>query len=176
LIKRPASAGRFFLRRRAGAFSQDPARQGALQTRWKVRLHRRGQRALRPFHCVGFHGIDLVAVKALKFRPAGRSQYGFHASVAVGAAIHGLLPVCLLNAHLEQKFRSQVKPGNATEGSMQTAIDRVMHTYGMLVNLTSEQEQEARERVSSFLAKAKTDDENKLAVEGLRYLRESKLS
>ena len=59
---------------------------------------------------------------------------------------------------------------------MQTAIDRVMHTYGMLVNLTSEQEQEARERVSSFLAKAETDDENKLAVEGLRYLRESKLS
>jgi len=59
---------------------------------------------------------------------------------------------------------------------MQTAIDRVMHTYGMLVNLTAEQEQEARERVSSFLAKAETDDENKLAVEGLRYLRESKLS
>jgi len=59
---------------------------------------------------------------------------------------------------------------------MQTAIDRVMHTYGMLVNLTSKQEQEAREKVSSFLAKAETDDENKLAVEGLRYLRESKLS
>jgi len=53
---------------------------------------------------------------------------------------------------------------------MQTAIDRVMHTYGMLVNLTLEEEA-AREKVSSFLANAKTDDENKLAVEGLRYLR-----
>jgi hypothetical protein len=54
---------------------------------------------------------------------------------------------------------------------MQAAIDRVMHTYCMLVNLTVEQEQDAREKVSHFLASAKTDDENKLAVEGLRYLR-----
>jgi hypothetical protein len=59
---------------------------------------------------------------------------------------------------------------------MQAAIDRVMHTYGMLVNLSAEQEQVARERVSSFLASAHTDDKNKLAVEGLRYLRASSLS
>jgi hypothetical protein len=57
---------------------------------------------------------------------------------------------------------------------MQAAIDRVMHTYGMLVNLTLEQEQAAREKVSKFLAEAQTDDENKLAVEGLKYLRASK--
>jgi hypothetical protein len=50
---------------------------------------------------------------------------------------------------------------------MQAAIDRVMHTYGMIVNLTAEQERIAREKVSS----TKTDDENQLAVEGLRYLR-----
>jgi hypothetical protein len=31
---------------------------------------------------------------------------------------------------------------------MQAAIDRVMHTYGMLVNLSAEQEQVARERES----------------------------
>jgi hypothetical protein len=41
----------------------------------------------------------------------------------------------------------------------------------MLGNLTLEEEQAAREKVSNFLANAKTDDENKLAVEGLRYLR-----
>jgi hypothetical protein len=52
---------------------------------------------------------------------------------------------------------------------MQAAIDRVMHTYGMIVNLTAEQERIAREKVSS----TKTDDENQLAVEGLRYLRAS---
>lgn len=57
---------------------------------------------------------------------------------------------------------------------MQAALDRVMHTYGMLVNLTAEQERLAREKVASFLAGANTDDENKLAVEGLRYLRASK--
>ena len=59
---------------------------------------------------------------------------------------------------------------------MQAAIDRVMQTYGLLVNLTAEQEQVAREKVSSFLASAHTDDENKLAVEGLRYLRASSFS
>jgi hypothetical protein len=62
------------------------------------------------------------------------------------------------------------------ESSMQAAIDRVMHTYGLLVNLTAEQEQVAREKVSNFLVSAHTDDENKLAVEGLRYLRASPLS
>jgi hypothetical protein len=56
---------------------------------------------------------------------------------------------------------------------MQAAIDRVMQTYCLLVNLTAEQEQVAREKVSSFLASTDTDDENKLAVAGLRYLRAS---
>jgi uncharacterized protein YoaH (UPF0181 family) len=58
--------------------------------------------------------------------------------------------------------------------SMQAAIDRVMHTYGMIVSLTSEQEQTAREKVSGFLAKAKSTDEHQLAIEGLRYLRNVK--
>jgi hypothetical protein len=56
---------------------------------------------------------------------------------------------------------------------MQAAIDRVMHTYGMLIRLTAAQEQVARAEVSNFLASVHTDDENKLAVEGLRYLRVS---
>jgi hypothetical protein len=56
---------------------------------------------------------------------------------------------------------------------MQAAIDRVMKTYGMLVNLTAQQGQGAREKVASFLANAHTEDENKLANEGLRYLRTS---
>jgi hypothetical protein len=56
---------------------------------------------------------------------------------------------------------------------MQAAVDRVIKTYSMLVNLTAVEEQVAREKVSSFLASIKTD-ENKLAIEGLRYLRTSK--
>ena len=54
---------------------------------------------------------------------------------------------------------------------MQAAIDRVMQTYGMLVNLTLEQEQAAREKVTAFLAQSMTQDENTLAVEGIRFLR-----
>jgi|tagenome__1003787_1003787.scaffolds.fasta_scaffold20445799_1 hypothetical protein len=54
---------------------------------------------------------------------------------------------------------------------MQAAIDRVMHTYGMIVNLTPAEEQDARDKVSAFLAKTRITDETKLAVEGLRYLR-----
>jgi hypothetical protein len=52
---------------------------------------------------------------------------------------------------------------------MQTAIERVMQTYGMIVSLTAEQQREARERVSKFLVH-KGSDEHKLAVEGLRHL------
>lgn len=52
---------------------------------------------------------------------------------------------------------------------MQASIDRVMQTYGMMVNLTAAQEDEAREKVSNFL-KEKVGDEHQLAVEGLKYL------
>jgi len=52
---------------------------------------------------------------------------------------------------------------------MEAAVERVMQTYGMLVSLTSLQEREVREKVSSFL-QDKGDDEHKLAVEGLRHL------
>lgn len=59
---------------------------------------------------------------------------------------------------------------------MQAAIDRVMNTYGMLVNLTREEEQIARERVAQFLSNATADDETKLAVEGIKFLRGDKPS
>jgi hypothetical protein len=52
---------------------------------------------------------------------------------------------------------------------MQAAIDRVMQSYGMMVNLTPVQEAEAREKVCNFL-KDKAGDEHDLAVEGLKYL------
>jgi hypothetical protein len=52
---------------------------------------------------------------------------------------------------------------------MQAAIDRVMETYGLMVNLTPGQEAEAWEKVSNFL-KNKAGDEHTLAVEGLKYL------
>ena len=57
---------------------------------------------------------------------------------------------------------------------MQAAIDRVMQTYGMLVNLTVDEERRVRDEVSKVMARANTDDENKLAVEGLKYLRSAK--
>jgi hypothetical protein len=44
----------------------------------------------------------------------------------------------------------------------------------MLVNLTVDEERRVRDEVSKVMARANTDDENKLAVEGLKYLRSSK--
>jgi hypothetical protein len=51
---------------------------------------------------------------------------------------------------------------------MQSAIDRVIQTYPMMV-FTPSQEADAREKVFNFL-KEKAGDEHLLAVEGLKYL------
>jgi hypothetical protein len=54
---------------------------------------------------------------------------------------------------------------------MQAAIDRVMQTYGMIVNLNADEERTARQKVAAHLAGKPEGDEHALAVEGLRYLR-----
>jgi hypothetical protein len=55
---------------------------------------------------------------------------------------------------------------------MQAAIERVMHTYGMIRALSDEQEAEIREKVTSFLAKQPDRDasEHSLTISGLRFL------
>ena len=53
---------------------------------------------------------------------------------------------------------------------MQAAIDRVMQTYAMMVNLTPEEEEVTRQKLERHLA-GMDADEKALAVEGLRYLR-----
>jgi hypothetical protein len=57
------------------------------------------------------------------------------------------------------------------EDIMQAAVDRVMKTYGMIVNLSAEEERATREKVISYLAEKPAADEKALAIEGLRYLR-----
>jgi hypothetical protein len=54
---------------------------------------------------------------------------------------------------------------------MQAAIDRVMRTYTMIVNLNPDEERAARQKVTAYLAGKPEADERALAVEGLRYLR-----
>ena len=53
---------------------------------------------------------------------------------------------------------------------MQAAIDRVMQAFTMMANLTPEEAQATRERLTEHLA-GMDADEKALAVEGLRYLR-----
>ena len=53
---------------------------------------------------------------------------------------------------------------------MQEAMDRVMQAYTMIANLTPEEAQATRERLTQYLAGMDVD-EKALAVEGLRYLR-----
>jgi hypothetical protein len=57
------------------------------------------------------------------------------------------------------------------EDIMQAAVDQVMKTYEMIVNLSAEEERATREKVISYLAEKPATDEKALAIEGLRYLR-----
>lgn len=49
-------------------------------------------------------------------------------------------------------------------------IEKIMHTYGMMVNLTPAQNDDARQRLAAFLD-GKTGDTPNLTIEGLRFLR-----
>ena len=51
-----------------------------------------------------------------------------------------------------------------------SVINKVMQTYGLMVNLSAADEAIVRERLLSFL-KDKNDDDHVLTVEALKYLR-----
>jgi hypothetical protein len=63
----------------------------------------------------------------------------------------------------------------ANEDSMDSAIDRIMQTYDLLVNQTAAASAEARARVTEYVGKlfdAGEKDTHRLTVCGLTYLRE----
>ena len=58
---------------------------------------------------------------------------------------------------------------------MDSAIDRIMQTYGLLVNQTAAASAEAREKVTAYVAslfEAGEKDTHRLTVCGLTYLRQ----
>ena len=58
---------------------------------------------------------------------------------------------------------------------MEAAIDRIMQTYGMLVNQTADASEEARAKVTEYvttLFEAGEKDKHRLTVCGLTYLRQ----
>ena len=58
---------------------------------------------------------------------------------------------------------------------MEAAIDRIMQTYGLLMNRSSAASEEARAKVTEYLAmlfEAGEKDTHRLTVCGLTYLRE----
>jgi hypothetical protein len=64
---------------------------------------------------------------------------------------------------------------NANEDSMDSAIDRIMQTYELLVNQTATASAEARVKVTEYVGKlfeAGEKDTHRLTVCGLTYLRE----
>jgi hypothetical protein len=64
---------------------------------------------------------------------------------------------------------------NANEDSMDSAIDRIMQTYDLLVNHTAAASAEARVKVTEYVGKlfeAGEKDMHRLTVCGLTYLRE----
>jgi hypothetical protein len=61
------------------------------------------------------------------------------------------------------------------ENPMQTAIDRIMHTYEMMVNRTEAANDDARTKVSNYIQSlfdGGEKDPHRLTVCGLTYLRE----
>jgi hypothetical protein len=63
----------------------------------------------------------------------------------------------------------------SSEDSMDSAIDRIMQTYNLLVNQTAAASAEARAKVTDYVGKlfeAGEKDPHRLAVCGLTYLRE----
>jgi hypothetical protein len=63
----------------------------------------------------------------------------------------------------------------ANEDSMDSAIDRIMQTYDLLVNQTADASAEARAKVTEYVGKlfeAGEKDTHRLTVCGLTYLRE----
>ncbi|WP_375780473.1 hypothetical protein ACE103_17685 [Bradyrhizobium sp. ma5] len=58
---------------------------------------------------------------------------------------------------------------------MEKVVERVVRAYGMMVNLTSEEEGLVRQRVQEFV-KGKAGDENAIAVEAIKLLRGPKPS
>jgi hypothetical protein len=64
---------------------------------------------------------------------------------------------------------------NPNEDSMDSAIDRIMQTYDLLVNQTAAASAEARTKVTEYVGKlfeAGEKDTHRLTVCGLTYLRE----
>ena len=64
---------------------------------------------------------------------------------------------------------------NGDDTDMQTAIDRIMHTYGLMVNTTQDAADEARIKVTDYvksLFEGGETDPHRLTVCGLTYLRE----
>ena len=53
---------------------------------------------------------------------------------------------------------------------MDVVIERVMHTFRMVQDLTGDQDRDAREKVRRFLSKQTETDEHKFTVRGLTYL------
>ena len=53
---------------------------------------------------------------------------------------------------------------------MRKTVARVMQAYGLMVNLSTEQQEAARERLQRFL-QDRQGSEQELAVQGLQFLR-----
>ena len=55
---------------------------------------------------------------------------------------------------------------------MHTALERILSTYAMMQNLSKEDIEGLRADVITFLSRHQDLDETRMAVEGIRYLRE----
>lgn len=88
------------------------------------------------------------------------------------AAVHGTTP-CWHQTDGRNKSSLALLRIFAGRERAEKIIERVVRTYGMIANLTTEQAQVVRQQVAEFI-KDKTGDENALAVQAIRHLRAPK--
>ena len=89
------------------------------------------------------------------------------------ACVHGTFPLSRLTYQWNESSLGAI--GRFHRGEYDAGSHRSRDAaYGMIVNLSLEELQAAREKVSSHLAERPNASEQELAVEGLRYLRSVK--
>jgi hypothetical protein len=112
--------------------------------------------------------ITATKIEAYRIvRSSGRSWTNAHRKIWFPGLLHPDATELLFHGSVYKAYWSL---------PMQAAIDRILSTYRLLHNLSEDEIEALRTDVTTFLAEQEGLDEKRMAVEGLRYLRRSRIA